>query len=487
MTDTSSLDQEKPTFGHIEGHTLGKDIESSNVDPAEDARIMRKVDYRLIPILSILYSISLIDRTNISVARVAGMALPVAKGGLALTVGTRYSIISLVFFITYIIFELPSNILLRKIGARVHMTAIVLSWGAVMVGMGFVTDWTQLLALRMLLGIFVSAFFPARFPACLFLITCWYTRYETQRRLAAFYGFSLFVSGFSNIIGYGISLLKGTAGLPGWRWIFIVYGALTMALGIIGFFLIVDFPDKATFLSPAELKIVRDRIDADRGDSVPDVLTVRKMFTHLGDFKLWCFGIIFCGSTVGAYAFSFFLPIILGGAGYSVKLSLILSAPPYVFAFMWVFTAAIIADKTHKRGIIIVINSVLCLVGLALMGWGHLIGVRFLGCFLALAGCQANVPAAATYQANNICSHSKRAVGAALLVGWGGVGGIVASLIYRQVDYPLYIPGISGTMAFQVLIIMLVGGLSVYFKRENARADAGEVILEDQPGFRYTI
>ncbi|KAK4693921.1 hypothetical protein P7C70_g8838, partial [Phenoliferia sp. Uapishka_3] len=352
---------DKPSFTHDESTSPNTDLEGAHeVDPAEDARIMRKVDWRLIPILSLLYSISLIDRTNISVARVAGMALPLAKGGLALTIGARYSIISL------IIFELPSNILLRKLGARNHMTMIVVSWGAVMVGMGFVKNWTALLALRAVLGVFEAGFFPA----CLFLITCWYTRYETQRRLAAFYGFSLLVSGFANIMGYGISLLRGRNGLAGWRWIFIVYGIITIGLGIIGYFLVVDFPDKATFLTPAETKVVLNRINKDRGDAQPDPVTWRSVGTHLCDFKLWAFGTIFGSSTVPSYAFAYFLPVILSGAGYAPKLALMLSAPPYVFACIWVFTSATIADKQHKRAPMICANALMCFVGLVLMGWG---------------------------------------------------------------------------------------------------------------------
>ncbi|KAL8287131.1 hypothetical protein RQP46_003583 [Phenoliferia psychrophenolica] len=449
--------------------TLSNDLEvgASGLD---EAAIMHKVDWRLIPILSVLYSVSLIDRTNIAVARAAGMALPVAKGGL-------------IFFIPYIIFELPANIMIRKLGARNHITTIVIAWGAVMTGMGFVTDWRQLLALRAVLGMFEAGFFPA----CLFLITCWYTRYETQRRVAAFYGFSLLVSGFSNALGYAMSLLKGKLGYEGWRWIFIVYGAVTMALGVVGWFMVVDFPDKATFLSPAESKIVLDRINLDRGDAAPDPVTFANVKKHLGDAKLWAFGLIYASTTTPAYAFSYFLPIILAGGGFSYKLSLVLSAPPYVVAFFWVLTCAHIGDKTHKRALLLVINCCICIVGLILMGWGKLLAVRYFGSFLALCGCQANVPTAATYQANNIVSMSKRAVGSALLIGWGGVGGIIASLIYRQVDYPFYIPGIAGTMAFQVLIIIIAGILSVYFKKMNRLADEGKVILEGQPGFRYTI
>ena len=113
----------------------------------------------------------------------------------------------------------------------------------------------------------------------------------------------------------------------------------------------------------------------------------------------------------------------------------------------------------------------------------------------------------ASYQANNIVSQSKRAVGSAVFVGWGGIGGIIASLIYRQQDYPYCVsfltppraielslippsadlPGIAGTMVFQVSSISLVTGLSIYFRRMNRLADEGKIVLEGQVGFRYTI
>ncbi|KAL8280513.1 hypothetical protein RQP46_007161 [Phenoliferia psychrophenolica] len=455
----SSLDEEKPSFAHVEG---SKDLEGAHsVDAAEDARIMwgprlppsnvtadlqsrRKVDWRLIPILSILYSVSLIDR---------------------------------VFFASYIVFEFPSNILLRKLGARNHMTAIVISWGAV-VGMGFTTDWIQMVVLRVLLGVFEAGFFPA----CLFLITC--TRAELQPDAQRDTDVVRAGADMSNCRGYGISTLDGQHGLEGWRWIFVVYGAFTIGLGMIGFFLIVDFPDKSTFLAPDELKVVLDRINLDRGDAESDALTFRRALEHACDFKIWCFGIIFSAGAVTGYAFSFFLPVILRGAGYSARLSLILSAPPYIFATIWMGISATIADRKRKRAVFLIFNNTICILGLILLGWGKLTGVRMLGCFLALAGCQANVPTAASYQANNIVSHSKRAVSSAVFVAWGGIGGIVASMIFRQVDYPYCI---SGTMAFQASSIVIVSGLSLHFKRQNKLADEGKIVIEGQPGFSPNV
>ncbi|KDE08198.1 hypothetical protein MVLG_01677 [Microbotryum lychnidis-dioicae p1A1 Lamole] len=476
MSSVSSQDNKHDKL-HREDNATNA-LEARTWDKEFERKTMQKVDRRLLIILGALYAISLIDRTNISVARVAGMAKD-----LKLTVGQRYSIITCVFFPPYIVFELPSNILLRKIGARNLLSAIVALWGAVMLGMGFVTNWHQLAACRVLLGLLESGFFPG----CVFLISCWYTRYETQKRMAVFYLTSMVISGFSNILGYGISKLGGQHGIAAWRWIFIVFGAATVGLGLIGFALIVDFPDKATFLTPDQTKMVQERIELDRGDSAPDHLTFGSFMRHCADYKLWVFGLCFCFSTMPAYAFSYFLPVILAGGGYSNELSLILSAPPYVFAALHTFAIAYGADKMRKRALFIAINAIVCTIGLIIMGWGGKIGVRYFGSFLAIAGCQANVPAVLAYSANNVRNHSKRAVSSAIVIGMGGVGGIFASLVYRQVDYPLYLPGLGATIGCQGAILLMLAGLSFAFSRANASADLNGTEIEGSTTFRYTI
>ncbi|KAK4046707.1 hypothetical protein OIV83_005910 [Microbotryomycetes sp. JL201] len=473
-TPDSRLD-DKPTQFFKEEASL--DAVESQFDPAEERKIVSKIDRRLLVILGALYAISLIDRNNISIARVVGMAKD-----LQLTVGMRYSIITAIFFPTYILFELPSNIVLRKAGCRNWLSFIAVAWGAVMLGMGFVNNWHQLAACRVILGLLEAGFFPG----CVFLISTWYTRFETQRRLALFYLFSMFLAGFSNIIGYGFSRLGGAHGIAAWRWVFILFGAITMGLGLIAYFLIVDFPDKNNFLTPEETKFVIDRINIDRGDAEPDALTPSKFFKHCGDFKLWVFGLCFCFTTMPAYAFSYFLPVILAGGGYSVVMSLCLSAPPYAFAAIYTYISALVADKYHMRAPVIIANCLVCTIGLFIMGFTKQLGVRYFGSFLAIAGCQANVPAVLAYQANNILRHSKRAVSSAIVIGMGGVGGIFASFVYRQKDFPKYLPGIGATVGCQGAIILMCIGMSFYFRAKNKKADQG-VAIENMPKFRYTI
>jgi MFS family permease len=308
--------------------------------PEEQKKIIRKVDLRLIPTLGFMYCVSLMDRTNLGVAMVAGMGTD-----LKLT-GERYSIIVLLFFITYVALQPPATVVLRKLGPRVFLPAIVIIWGAVMIGFGFVKEWHTLIPLRLLLGIFEAGFFPGS----AYLLSVWYERYELQKRNTVFFLIGMLSSAFSGILGYLFSLLQGHGvqaapwlgvhhgptkakpttpvsfgpGLAGWRWIFILQGVITVVIGFIGWYFIVDFPELAhkpgmgkKFLNKAEVDFIVARIAT-----------------------------IFMLTTTITYAIAYFLPIILkDGMGFSTAASNCLIAPPYVFAGFVMLGFAWLGDK----------------------------------------------------------------------------------------------------------------------------------------------
>lgn len=291
-------------------------------------------------------------------------------------------------------------------------------------------------------------------------------------------------SGFGGIMSYGMSTLAGTRGLAGWRWIFILWGTITLGLAFIMFFSVINFPDANTFLTPRQTRFVLQSLDEDRQDAVRENITLRGVVKHLSDWKLWVISLAHCFSTLPAYAFALFMPVILAGAGYSTTLSLILPGPPYVFAALYTFAVAYISDKTRLRAPFIAMNAACCLVGLIILAWGRLPGVRYMGSFLVIAGCSANVPATLTYGHNNVRGQVKRAVATGIMIAGGGMGGIVASLIFRQADYPAYIPGLATTIACQAIICVFVGGLSTYFKQRNSMADRSGEAIEGSLSFR---
>ncbi|THV03968.1 MFS general substrate transporter [Dendrothele bispora CBS 962.96] len=456
------------------------DTKGEEFDKEFERKTIRYVDFRMLPLLGLVYSVSLIDRANLAIARTAGM-----EDDLQIEIGERYSMVSCFYFVPYVLLQLPSNLLLRRFGVRSCITSYILGWGAAQLGMAFVTDWKQLLACRVLLGAFEAGFFPAM----TFIITTWYKRHEMQARLAIFYLSAICISGFTPILSYAISLLKGKRGLNGWAWIFLVEGAITLALGILVFLYIPDFPDRNTFLTPEQTRLVLERVQRDRGDALADKITTRKVFNHLGDWLIWAYSLMFMGGTMVSYAISFFNTTILRSMGYSVAASLLLTTPPYIAAVISAFIFSRMSDKTKHRAGFIALQTLITIVGLVLMGYGSQNGVRYFGIFLSYMGASGVIPGALAYSANNVVSHSKRSVSTALLIAWGGIGGILGTTVFRQQDFPRYINGIWATLGAQFLTLVLLVATTTTLRRRNRRFKEGKITepLEGQPGFFYTL
>lgn len=324
------------------------------------------------------------------------------------------------------------------------------------------------------------------------MISTWYIRYDLQKRYSIFYLIGCVASACSGILAFGLMQMAGLAGLGGWSWIFIIEGIITCLVGIGGYFALVDFPDRAAktawrFLSEKECNFIIRRVSKDRGDAEVEPFNLKKWAAAGLDFKIWGFALIFFSITTVTYAIAYFLPIILReGMGFSVGASQCLVAPPYLFAGIVMFGTSWLADKYHLRGPALCFNSLLALIGLPIMGFHSSNGVRYFGVFLVTAGANANIPAAMAYQANNIRGQWKRAFCSATLVGFGGIGGIAGSLVFRTQDAPLYRPGCYAAIACNVLIICVVCVNTVYFRWCNKKADRGEMIIEGLLGFRYT-
>lgn len=160
--------------------------------------------------------------------------------------------------------------------------------------------------------------------------------------------------------------------------------------------------------------------------------SLKKFFRGGMDWKVWGYALIFFGTTTITYALAYFLPIILRvNMGFSIAAAQCLVAPPYVFGALIMYGTGYFGDRLRVRGPVIAFNMLLCIIGLPIMGFASNSGVRYFGVFLVTAGANANVPATMSYQANNIRGQWKRAFTSASLVGFGGIGGIAGSLVFR--------------------------------------------------------
>lgn len=278
--------------------------------------------------------------------------------------------------------------------------------------------------------------------------------------------------------------LKGREGLNGWRWIFIIEGVITCALAALGYWLLVDFPDSKrkswNFLGKRECDWIVSRINKDRGDSEVPPFSLKAFLGGGKDWKIWGYAMIFFNTTALAYALAYTLPILLiGNMGFTVGQAQCLVAPPYAFAGIIMFATAWVGDRYHIRGPLIIFNNLLCIIGLPIMGWASSAGVRYFGVFLVTAGANSNIPSTMAFQANNVRGQWKRAFCSATLVGFGGIGGIAGSLVFREQDKLTgYKPGMYACIACSLLSIILTVILDLAFKVENGKADRGEKVLE---------
>lgn len=175
--------------------------------------------------------------------------------------------------------------------------------------------------------------------------------------------------------------------------------------------------------------------------------------------------------------------------GYEAGIANLLSAPPVLFAVISAFTFAWLGDKYRKRAPLIAVQAIICVIGLMITTYHSNNVVRYFGIFLGNAGCQGNIPAVLAYQSNNIRSQSKRSVGCALQIGFGAVGGVIASTAFREIDGPRYIYGLWTTAGLQLLLLTLLAATTFVFWRANRSLERGTLKepIEGLEGFRYTI
>ncbi|TXT08878.1 hypothetical protein VHUM_03006 [Vanrija humicola] len=431
-----------------------------------------------------MYSISLIDRTNLAVARSANENQFDKDLGTGDPTKMTYNIITVVFFVPYIIFELPSQFGLRKFGARWWLGSAVVAWGFIMLGMGFAKNWQTLAALRAVLGFFESALFPG----AAFLISCWYPRRDLAVRNVIFYITSAVAGSFAKLMGFGFSQAHGKAGLHGWQWMFIIYGIITIVIGLLAYVFLVDVPTKATFLTEEEREIVQLRLERDRADSIPDALTWAKMAKYATEPLPWAFALSFMSVTTSSYSLSYFLPRILTIMGFNNVESMVLGTPAYFWALVPAIICGRIADRIPgTRGAVLIFNSCCIIAGTAMYSRlpATMRAARFAGIFLACGGSNANVPLIISWQAVSIRSQSKRAFCSALTIAFGGIGGILGSMLFFNKEakqgYPTGVYTIIGlnTMALLIAVILIF-----WFRYQNKRADRGLKLIEGVEGFR---
>lgn len=257
-------------------------------------------------------------------------------------------------------------------------------WGVCTICEGLVRNFASLVALRFLLGVFEAGLVPG----AVYLISMYYKRYELQWRLSVFFCASILAGAFGGLLAYGLAHMDGVGGYSGWRWIFIIEGLVTTVVAVAFLFIVVDWPESATFLNSAERELLIKRLRADGGEARMDTLNRRSAKRICGDWKIYCGILMYMGVVNTGYATSFFIPTIIQELGYTAEMSQVRSIPIFIVAAVAALCVAWTTDWCKHRYGFTIAGVVVGFIGYVILLSQRTVstGVRYMACFFITTG-----------------------------------------------------------------------------------------------------
>ncbi|KAK1993379.1 major facilitator superfamily transporter [Colletotrichum falcatum] len=465
--------------------TPAKDASGGSDSPSEaeagdegvDAKaLLRKMDAKLLPAVGILYLLSFLDRSNVGNAKIEGLTDDLHMAGDQYLTGLT------LYFVGYVLFEIPCNIVLKRTTPRFWLPSLTVAWGVVATLMGIVTSTAGFFAARFFLGVAESGLFPG----VVYYFSMWYRRRERQYRISLFFSVASLAGAFGGILAWGIGHMRVVWDGTGWRWIFLLAsdpfrtrsceGIATVVIAIGAYWFIQNYPDTAEFVSEEERRFIRARLAADSDATHDEEFAWGNAAEAVRDPKCWLYGLAFHTMSLPLYTFSLFIPTIIKNLGYAAAVAQLLTIPPYALAFATTLAVAVCSERTGRRALFAMGSSALAAVGyVVLLANGDPAGrpgVSYLGVFLAAAGIYPAAALVLSWPAVNVSGQTKRAVANAMQITIGNLGAVLGTQLYRSGDGPRYFVGHSVALGYVVANVAVCAALYAVLRRENARRDA---------------
>ncbi|MHA7680115.1 MFS transporter [Cupriavidus sp. PET2-C1] len=388
-------------------------LESPAHTPAERNEAYRKIAVRLIPFLVFLFVLAWIDRVNVGFAKLQMLQdLQFSEAVYGFGAG--------IFFIGYFLFEVPSNLLLEKIGARRTLARITILWGFASMAMIFVKTPMQFYALRFLLGVFEAGFFPG----VVLYLTYWFPA-QRRARINGLFMTSFAIAGVIGgpLAGFIMSSMEGVDGLANWQWLFVIEGIPSVLAGIAVLMFLPEKPISAKWLTPSERDLVTREIEAENRDPAKHS-SLRAAFTNS---RVWiCAAIYFCVVS-GNATIAFWSPSIIKELGVKGNLQIgLVSAIPFIAGTLAMVWNGIHSDRTGERRLHCALATLMAAAGLVLTGmWLHSAVLAMVALTIASVGILAAFPVFWSLPSAFLAG-TAAAGGIALINSIGNLAGFVA-------------------------------------------------------------
>jgi MFS transporter, ACS family, tartrate transporter len=408
------------------------------MDQASQSAV-RKAARRLIPFLCLCYAVNFLDRVNVGFAALAmnqdlGFSPSIYGAGAG------------IFFVGYFLFEIPSNLALKKFGARIWIARIMISWGLVATAMALVHSETSFYVMRFLLGVAEAGFFPG----IILYLTYWFPAAERARIVSLFMAAVPLATVVGGPVSGALLELHGLGGLKGWHWLFIIEGLPAILLGMVALKFLDDRPEQAAWLTPAERKALAETLAAEA--KVTRETGYAGLSQALTRPRVLVLGLIYFCIVVGLYGIGFWMPQVIQTLGLNPLRIGFLTAVPYLFAAIAMVLWGVRSDRTRER---IWHVALPLLLGGAAFAWSAFTGPLWLtmvALTLATVGIYAAI---GTFWSlpTAILAGTGAAAGLALVNSMGNLGGFAGPSIVGVTK--------QATGSFTAALLFLAGALAL--------------------------
>ncbi|EFW98959.1 major facilitator superfamily transporter [Grosmannia clavigera kw1407] len=450
----------------VSGNTTPTDNPVMDIDPLAERRLRRKIDLFIVPIVALLYLFCFLDRANIGNARLAGLEKDLHMRG------NDYNAVTSVFYVSYVLFGLPSMVACKWIGPGWYLPTITLCFGLVSLSTAFVQNRAQAFAVRFLLGLCESGLMPG----IAYYLTRWYRRRELAFRLALYVVMAPLSGAFGGLLASAILHLRpvGSLNAP-WRLLFAFEGSLTVGVGLVALATLTDRPATARWLTPAQRRLAAARIHVDKLDQL-DRLNRTLLWRGIScPVTVTTAAILFC-SNITVSGLGFFLPTIIRTIfpEKPTTMQQLYTVPPYAVGALATILISLWSDRIDRRQVFMLASAVPVIAGyIIFLGTSpDDASARYVATFLIsgaafVMGTLTNAQISA-----NVISDTARSSALATNVVLGGLGGIVSTWSFLESDAPMYRIGNSINLAASIGILVLSALVLLFMNTSNRQRDS---------------
>lgn len=414
------------------------------------ARVVRKLTWRILPFVMLLYFVSFLDRVNV------GFAAITMNKDLGLT-PTMFGLGGGIFFLGYFLCEVPSNLILNKVGARIWIARVMVTWGLVSAASAFVVGPNSFYLLRFLLGVAEAGFFPG----IILYLSQWFPTRQRAVAAAAFMAAAPLSTAIGSPISGAIMQMPALAGLRDWQWLFIIEAIPAVILGLIVLRVLTDSPDKAKWLAADEKAWLIATLREESLGRESQAGHASGALNALRDSRVWVMSLIYFGTSAGLYTLGLWAPLIIRQFGFSALGTGALNAIPSVVAVLAMVLWARHSDRSGERTWHVVIPCVVAGVGLAWAGSTE----TALGVVLALVLVNVGISAAKAplwAMPSTFLSGAGAAAGIAMINSIGNLGGFVGPFAIGWLKsvtggYAAGLYVVAGSLAVSALLTLMIG------------------------------